>query len=155
MSGILSDAHRDHRVNGHRIEGMADNERPIQLPSDVERYVITWGADGGMYARSKPQFGGPVIYRVLPTSVTAGWALGQRNLIDQADKLGLEHPKYEATDIQIVQGLTLGLFGGVMTMPPVGIEAGQASFEFTITYEVIVPNPEQATWERSPLLFDR
>lgn len=155
MTGILSDAHRDHRVNGHRIEGMADVERPIQLPSEVERYVISWGADGGMYARAKPQFGGPVVYRVFPTSVTAGWALGQRNLIDNADLMGLEHPRYEATDHQIVQGLTLALIGGVMNVPPVGIEAGQPTFEFTITYERIIPNPEGATWESSPLLFDR
>ena len=151
MTGVLSDAHRDHRVNGHRIEGLADVERPIQLPDDVELFVVNYGADGGMYARDLPRFGGMVTYRVFPTSVTTGWAINERLKKDNASRDGTPHTFYEATDRQIVQGLTLSLEGGILKRCPQGIEAGQPVFEFVIEYEVIVPNPVGATWTRSPL----
>ena len=153
MTDVLSDAHRDHRVNGWRIDGLADVERPIQLPDDVELYVVNYGADGGMFARDLPRYGGMVTYRVFPTSRTVGWAINERLKKDNASRMGEAHTIYDATDRQIVQGLTLILKRGVLKRCPQGIEAGQPVFEFVIEYREIIPNPDGAVWDPSPLMF--
>ena len=153
MTGVLSDAHRDHRVNGHRMSGFADVERPIQYPDDVELFVITYGADGGMYARDLPRFGGMIIYRMLPTSPSTGWAIGERAKKDFATRRGTRHTFYEGVEVEMPFGLAMSLQGGLLKRCAQRPEAGNPVFEFVIEYELIVPNIDAVEWSPSPSIL--
>ena len=149
MSQVLSDAHREHWINtgvnpsagqGHRVQQLADHERPIQFPDDVELFVVTVGADGTAFFRDMPRFGGPVIYRVLPTSRTAGWAIRERANKDNASRMRTAHTLYSAVDVDVVTGLTFTCTGGRLLRAPQTREAGHNPWEFVIHYQVIIPS---------------
>ena len=145
MTGVLSNAHRDHRILGEPMTGFAEEERPIQYPSDVELFIIHIGAEGGMYARSVPTFGGEVMYRLQPESPQVAWAIRQRLFKDNADRMGIRHRIYSATEFDRARNFTARLEGGLLLRCPQVPESG-VTFEFVIRYELIVPNPDGATW---------
>lgn len=149
MAQILSNAHIEHIINGHRVEGLADEDRPIEFPGDQDMADLSTGQDGGLYGMSNPMLGGPITYRVSPTSPTARWAIQEKQSWRNAIKNGSAITIYEASHSDPVQGRTASLKGGVLLRCPDMVEPGQ-TFEFVIHYEEIIPALEGATF-RAPL----
>ena len=139
MAQVLANAHIEHLINGHRVRGLADEERPIEFPGDQDMADLQVGQDGGLYGMTSPMFGGEIIYRVEPTSPTAQWAVQQKQLWKDAVQGGKALTIYNATHANSVAGWSASLDGGILLRCPDIVEAGQ-TFEFVIRYEQITSN---------------
>ena len=145
MSQILSNAHIECIFNGHRIEGLADEDRPFEFPSPEDMVDIQVGADGGVYGMSVVQFGGPFIVRLAPNSPSAAWAITKREAWKQAQINGEAIETFSGTYADPVQGRQVTFEGGVMLRCPDMVEPGQ-TFEFAFYFERMIPNTEAGKW---------
>ena len=141
MAQILSNAHLEHIIDGHRVEGLANEDRPIEFPTGRGfNNIVRSDHDGGMYGTSLAMFGGPVIYRVTPNSPTCQWAIQRNQERKEAIKNASAIPTFaDASHANLVANWSADLSGGVLQDCPDIPEAG-VTFEFTIEWELIDSN---------------
>ena len=139
----LSHVHSILRMNGQKVEGLADDDVPIELP-DIDLAEITFGKDGAMYSNGTGRRGGEVMVKLLPTSVTAKEWLRDHAQIQNGTVL-----TYEGIWEDANLNYSTVLRGGVLTKAPAGIHPGK-NVEFTFTFEETVPQMDAAAFARSP-----
>ena len=143
MPQLLSAAHIETIINGHRFQGISDDERPYEFPSDQELVEVKMGVDGGVYGMTKPHFGGPFKIKLEPTSPSVQWCIQQRRLFDRAIEEGTPHVYYSGSYRDIAQGRSAVLSGGFLLTANQMAEQGQI-YEITFQFEKIVPNVDGA-----------
>ena len=142
MGSILSFAHIECIINGHRVQGFSDDARPIEF-SDDDLFEKKIGKDGGLYGTDTAMFGGDLTFRLEPGAVSAGWFMQQRELKNQAEINGTARIIYAGTYRDIVQGRMARLEGGVLMKAPAMSEPGQ-TYEAMITFQRIITLNEGA-----------
>jgi len=143
MNAIRSNAQRVHEINGHTITGLASDDRPIEYPTGDELVTIEVGQDGGVYGQEIPMFGGPVTYRLQPSSPSVQWFINERKARDEANINGTELTVYNGTETDPAVGESIALRGGRLLQAPHKSEPGQ-TYEAVIYYERIIPDVDAA-----------
>ena len=149
MTGILDHAHRDIIINGHRVVGFADEQRPAEWSTGEELYNAIRGKTGALQVSSNGVVGRGLTLRVLGTSDTAKWGIGQLQAYHRAVKDGTQHIIYKGTDADAVEGSSLRMEGGVLMDCPVKREP-DTTFEFSFLFEEVVPNDDGSTTSSAP-----
>ena len=147
MPTLASHLHQTLILNGHRFVNLADNERPIELPS-IEMLTHRFGKDGGMLATRTNIQGGEVMVRLLPTSQSVKFVLKQRALMNNGKRINFSG---SYSDSQL--NFTIQLVGGFLKACPPGIEP-DVDFECTFLFEQIIGNFDAAKFAAPPLLAE-
>ena len=148
---IQSFAHLDLILNGHRFEGWANEDPPIDWEFD-DLNEVSWGQDGGVYLLSKPMFGGYMTVKVFDTSPTAQWLMQQRLQRDNALIDKAEVTVFSGSFGDAVQGSSWELSGGWLENVPL-VAMPHVTFAAKIGFERITPNVDGGTY-RPPLATD-
>ena len=132
---LLSHAHIDLRLNGHRFNGWAEDDPPYEW--EIEDAVeFKEGQDGGLYGVSMPRLGGVLRLKLAPTSPSTQWCIQQEQLRKNALKQRTRLRTYAGTFADPVQGISYGLSGGAILMFPPTLVAG-LTYEPAIRFEEI------------------
>ena len=145
MSQVLSRAQIELIVNGHRVEGYADEDRPVEFPTGDEMATVQTGADGGVYATSVPMFGGAIMIRLQPASPSVQWFCNEKERWKQDNINGRPITVYEGTYSDPAQGRSATLEGGILQQCPDISEPG-ITFEIAIYFEKITPDLDSANF---------
>ena len=145
MSQVLSRAQINLVVNGHLVEGYADEDRPVEFPTGDDMAEVSVGADGGVYGTSVPMFGGPVAIRLQPASPSCQWFCNEKERWKQDNIHGRPVTVYEGTYFDPAQGRSATLEGGILQQCPDISEPGQ-TFEVVIYFERITPDLDSANF---------
>ena len=140
---ILPNAHIECIINGHRITGLAEEDRPYEFAAGEDLIETQVGADGGVYATSKPMFGGEFTIRLQPTSPSTQWFIRQKEAWKQSLINSTATVIYEGSYADPAQGRSARMEGGVLQKCPDINEPGQ-SFEVVLYFERIVVNVDGA-----------
>ena len=144
MPNQLSHLHSRLTINGNRIEGLSDNDVPVELP-DIELFTVKRGKDGTMYSMGTGAKGGPVIIRLLPTSRSAVLFLKWHSQIQTGMAL-----EFDGSWQDTENGYSSQLRGGVMTEAPSGLHPGKDA-EFKFEFEEIIPEMDGANFDPAPI----
>ena len=150
MAQLLSNAHIECIINGHRFTGLADEDRPYEFPGGDDLFNESMGQDGGLYGSSTPRLGGDMTFRLAPTSPTAQWAIGENEARKSAIINGEPFRYYSGTLADPVQGRSARMDGGILKRVPTMVEPGQ-TFEIVIAFERITSNVDGAQFN-APLV---
>lgn len=145
MPALFSNAHIELVLNGHRVLGYADEERPVEFPTAVDMAELSFGPDGGLYGKSMAQLGGDVTIRVTPNSPTAQWLVRQKMAWKESLKSGSPVTIYSGSFSDASQGRSAQLEGGILRQCPDLPESG-VTFEAIFTFEEITANVDGATF---------
>ena len=143
MADILS--HRDIEciIMGHRVEGWATDDPPIEFPS-IDLMNVETGRDGTVYGTDTAMLGGEVKLKLLPTSRTALWFLIR---LQERNK-GVKRI-FAGIYSNIALNYSVSMRGGLLKMMTPIIVQGQ-TFEPTIHFEELIPDVEAATFSPAP-----
>ncbi len=148
MTQILNNLHIDLIIDGaHRVQGLADDDRPYEFGDPGERFTITRSKnDGGMYGMSNNVFGGPFTIRLSPTSPSAQWFIARNE--EQKDNQLQSRPTriFNATLSDRVQGRFSTMKGGLLNMCPDQVEPNQ-TFEVQFVFQLIRTNNAGARFD--------
>ena len=149
---LLSHAHIECIISGHRIEGWASDDPPYDLENAGDAIEVQEGQDGGLYGNSLPALGGIFRFRVTPASPTAQWAMRE----EQTRKNNIKDKNpvrvYEMTLTDPVQGRSATCAGMViMNFPPFS-QANQ-TYEGVMRVEEIITDVDSGTFH-PPLTSD-
>lgn len=135
MAQSESFAHIECIIDGHTFTGWSDEDPPVEFDfessSDRKR-----GADGGLYSKGMPNYGGVFKFKMFPTSPTAQWAIQQEQLRKDAHLNGDPEKIYAGTYANPVDNKFYRLEGGIIDIFPAVISPGE-TYEGTIDFEVI------------------
>ena len=133
-------------INGRRFAGgWADEDQPVEFPSDDDLYDLSRSPDGGLYGINLPTFGGEVMFRFAPNSPDVQWWIQQlemkkQNLLNQS-----AHIEYSGTYADILQGRAARFEGGLLTAcPPMVVP--NTTFEVGVTFEQIISEVDGANF---------
>ena len=144
MTQIFSNAHIDCVIDGHRVEGLADEERPFDFGDGDDRFnIVRSRNDGGMYASANARVGGPFTLRLAPTSPTAAWLIERNEEQKRAQREGQAIRIFEITFSDSVQGRETRMEGCLLQKCPDQVEAG-ITFEVMFECEIIETNNDGA-----------
>ena len=144
MPNVLSHQHSRLTLNSHRVEGLALEDVPVEMPSIV-LYDIVRGKDGTMYANGTGAKGGPVMVRLLPSSRSALQFLKWHSQIQDGAVIEF-NGSWEDSE----NGYSTTLRGGYMTEAPSGLHPGQNA-EFTFEFEEVIPDVDGARFDPAPI----
>ena len=141
---------QDHRhiiclINGHRVQGWADEDVPVEFPKD-ELNNITRGRDGSLYGTDTGNVGGRVTFRVAPTSPSAHWFIKQWEKRVRGERI-----IYEGSYGDTEQGNSVSFAGGILVQAPPMIEPGQ-TYEAILEFEEIHSDIDGAQSSAPPVL---
>lgn len=135
MAQTESFAHIQLILNGHRFVAYADEDPPIDFEYESSSDRVR-GADGGLYARGMPNYGGMMTFKMLPTSPSTQWAIQQEQLRKDSHFMGTQQTYYSGTYSNPVTGVSYRLEGGVIDLFPATQIPG-VTYEGSIDFEVI------------------
>ena len=155
MAQIESFASVELIINGHRFTSWADEDPPLEFEfessSDRKR-----GADGGLYAKGMPVYGGMMTFKMFPTSPTTQWAMQREQTRKDAHFSGIPQEYFNGTYSNPITGTSYRLEGGIIDIFPAVAIPG-LTYEGTIDFEVITSlvdggtfNPPRATSAPAP-----
>ena len=145
MSQILSNAHIECIINGHRMVGLADEDRPFEFPSGEDMVDVSTGPDGGVYGTNTAMFGGPFTVRVQPSSPTAQWFMQEKESWRQDLINGTATRVYSGSYSDPVQGRSARFEGGFLQNVPDMSEPG-VTYESVVYFERIITNVDGASF---------
>ena len=58
MPQFLSNSHRHVIINGHRVVGLASDDRPVEWGYDGDNFDLERGRDGAFYGQTTANIGG-------------------------------------------------------------------------------------------------
>lgn len=140
---ILSTAHLVIRVNGHTMQAPAAEERPFEFPSGQDLVTYQEAPDGSVYGMSMPLFGGPMTFRLQPTSPSTKWFIRERGLRDAALRNGNPLTSYNGSYRDPAEGRVGTLRNGFLLQAPQMYEPG-VTYEAIIYFPLIIPNVDGA-----------
>lgn len=143
MPNYLTNRHSQLIMNGERVQGLSDDNPPIELPS-ISLVEAVFGNDGTMYARGTAIRGGEVTVHLLPTSTTAKDWLRRHAEIQNGARI-IWNGIY--TDPEL--GYDTELRGGYLMTAPTGSVPG-ANLDFVFVFEEVIPNYDNAVFEPTP-----
>lgn len=152
MAQILSHAHVEVIINGHRFTGWADEDRPVEFPNGDDMVDVKMGRDGGLYGSNIPMFGGTMKFKLAPSSPTAQWGILQKEMWKQAQINGTPTKVYEGSYSDPSQGRAASFQGGFLQAAPDMSEPGQ-TYEIAIQFERITSSVESARF-LAPLISE-
>ena len=120
---------------GHTIEGWSDADDALMLPDKVPVAVAKFGADGHMATFSTGQRGGPVMFKLLPTSPTTAYLYDHLNRQREGAEAAVWNCQASHTS-----GASISMEGGILTDGPLGPRIGSGNIadeEFEITFQRI------------------
>lgn len=141
----LNNAHIECIINGHRVTGLADEDRPFEFQTGEDMADISYGPDGGMYGTNNAMFGGTFTVRVQPASPTAQWGMKEKESWKQALLNGEATTVFNGSYADPVQGRNARMEGGILLQCPDMSEPGQ-TFEIVFQFERIITNVDAATF---------
>ena len=144
MSQILSHLHVNVILNNERIVGFAETEQPVEFPTE-ELLSLKRGADGATYGTDNAMFGGPVIFRLAPTSTGAKQFIRWRAMNDQAGRNGTAKMIFNGSYSDTFQGRTARFSGGVLMSAP-AMSVPNTDYEAIIHFDLIVGIVEGANF---------
>ena len=144
MTNQLSHIHSVLTINGSRVQGLSDDDVPVELP-DIDISEAKFGKDGTMYTIGSGMKGGEVIIRLLPTSVTASDWLREHARIQTGEVV-----KWDGVWSDSNLGYSTLMRGGVLKKAPPGIHPGK-NCEFTFTFEQLIPQFDGASFDPAPI----
>ena len=100
---ILSHAHIQCILNGHRVTGWAEDDPPYAFEFEDAAELVE-GQDGGLYGVGMPRLGGTFRFMVQPASPTVQWAMQQEQHRKNAYVTGDALRVYNGTFGDPVQG---------------------------------------------------
>ena len=143
MAQIFSNAHIDVVIDGsHRVEGLADEERPYEFSDGADMYEISRSqADGGLYAQTNAGniLGGTFTLRLQPNSPSVQWLIDRKQEIKRATIDRTKHRIFEISVKDTVQGRSTVMEGCLLAQCPDQAEAA-TTFEVMFECEVIKTN---------------
>jgi hypothetical protein len=120
---------------GHTIEGWSDADDALMLPDKIPVATAKFGADGHMAVYSTGQRGGPVMYKLLPTSRTTAFLYDHLNRQREGEAASVWNCTASHDS-----GAKIQMEGGILTDGPLGPRIGAGNIadeEFEITYQRI------------------
>ena len=132
---LLSHAHIDCLMNGHRFTGWAEDDPPYSWEYE-DAVEMTEGQDGGLYGVSMPRFGGTYNFMVEPSSPTCQWAMQQEQMRKNAHLNRSALRIYSGVFSDPVQGVSWRMEGGVIVQLP-ATRVANLSYEGSIRFELI------------------
>ena len=149
MTGILDHAHREIIINGHRIVDFADEQRPAEWSTGEELYNAIRGKTGALQVSSNGVLGSGLTIRVLASSDSAKWAVGELQAYKRAVKDGTEHTTYQGSDSDPVEGTFTRMEGGILMACPPKREP-DTTFEFSFLFETVDTTEDGSTTAAGP-----
>ena len=131
-------------LNDHRVEGLSDDDTPIEMP-DIDLVEVTRGKDGTMSTMGTNAKGGEVTIRLLPTSRTALLFMKWHSQMQNGAVINVE-----GTWEDVENGYSSVLRGGVLKTAPAGISPGK-NLEFVFEFEEILPDVDGASFDPAPI----
>ena len=141
---LLAVAHIDIILNGHQIQGPADEDKPYDLVDDGDLIDTKDGPDGAFYGTSRPRLGGDLTLMLQPTSPSTRWLINQRIARDTAIENGSPLTEINGTYEDAAQGRSFVLTGGQLVTCPKGVHPG-VTYQATIRFQRIVANFDAAS----------
>ena len=142
-SDVLAVAHIDILLNGHHVQGPADEENPYDLEDDGELFTAKDSPDGSFYGSSIPKLGGVLTLLLQPTSPTARWFMNLRSTRDNALENGLSLPIISGSYNDSVQGRKLTLTGGRLLQAP-KLAKPAITYKGMIRFQRVISNLDAA-----------
>ena len=136
MVDVISRAHIDYQVNGHRHTGFSGDPRPVEFPTGDDLVEIELGSDGTPYGMTVPMFGGPVTARLHPSSPTTLWWMSEKQQWKYDNLRGRRLTIYNGSYQDAATGVKATLRGGTILNVPDMREPGQ-TYEAVIYYAFI------------------
>ena len=136
---LLSHAHTKIVVNDHTFVGYAKEDPPYDFEVDGDLIETTIGPDGGVYGLALANFGGSLMVKLAPTSLSTQWCIQQRTLWQNDLENGSRHRIYNGTIQYMSQGSTWALRNGVIVNPD-PIFYPNATYEMSFQFGRIIPN---------------
>ena len=133
MAQLLSHAHIECIINGHRFTGWAEDDPPYEWEEEDSAEFKT-GQDGGMYGLSKPEFGGMFRFKLQPASPTTQWAMQQEQMRKNSVKSRAAVRIYSGTFNDPVASTSWRMAGGVIQNFP-STRTANLTYEGTIMFE--------------------
>ncbi len=136
------------QINGHNVTGFSDDGDALSLPT-IDIATVKRGADGIMTGASTGEKGGPVIFKLLPNSVSTKFFM---NLV--ASIQGGGRVTFDGIVNDEANGIVVKLERGLLTSAPTGPTIGKgdvANMEFTIEFERITPDYSGANFTTRPV----
>ena len=136
MTTFISVEHASVVLNGHVVQGLSTDQDSIMMP-DIEIARVERGATGTMYAASTGDKGGQFTLKLLPSSTSLRFFMGQFTLALRGAAIIWNG---QVNNAQI--GITAQLHRGVLVRGPGGHTFGKGSastMEFVWEFERIIP----------------
>ena len=131
-------------INGHTFGGWANEDPPYEFDFD-ESSDRQRGADGALYSKGMPVYGGTFTFKVFPTSQTAQWAMQQDQLRKDAHYMGTPERQYDGVLINNATSVSYRLEGGIIaTLPAVAVPG--VTYEGMIDFEKITSLVDSGTF---------
>lgn len=144
MPTILSHRHIELVINGHRFDGYADDDSPVEFP-DMELVDTQRGKDGTLYGTDTAMIGGEVTVKLLPVSQSAIRVLRWFDEIQRGARLEFEGNYGDAELNYSAQ-----MRGGFLKRCPAMIDPGK-TFEVVFEFEQIIPDMDGARFAPAPV----
>ena len=135
MAQMESFAHVEIIVNGHRFSGYADEDPPVEFEYESSSDRVR-GADGGLYGKGMPVYGGMFTFKMLSTSPTTQWAIQQEQLRKDSHMDGTPQTLFNGTYVNPSTGVSYRMEGGMIDLFPATQVPG-VTYEGSIDFEVI------------------
>ena len=135
--------HIDFTINGHRIDGWADDDPPYEFP-DIDTVEIKYGKDGSLYASDTGIQGGEVMLKLLPDSRSTKQIL--RWFAERQRGTALE---FTGSFNDTERGYSVQMKGGFLKRCPAGTSINK-TFEPVFEFEQILPDYDAADFDPPP-----
>ena len=142
MAQVISNAHIDIMIDGHRVQGLANEDRPFEYGDGSGLFNIERSeADGGLYATTNAGaiIGGPFTLRLQPNSPTAAWLIERKMELKDAVENNKAIRIFTITLSDNHQGRKTRFEGCLLDTCPDQTEAN-TTFEVMFECEKIVSN---------------
>lgn len=143
MPTQLSSVHHELILNGHRVEGYADESPPVELET-VMLAEVKRGKDGTMYSMGTGSRGASITVKLLPTSRSSAFFLRAHARIQQGAVI-----EWKGSYGDPELGFSTNLRGGVMTECPPGVTP-DATVEIKFEFEECIPDFDGARFAPAP-----
>lgn len=135
-------------INGHVVEGWADEDEALTFPSTTLANV-TRGADGKLQASSTGNLGGPVEIKLLANSKSAAWFAAKVNHLKRGGRTVFNANLIdEVNNVNVVMGN--GVLTDVMDAPSMG-QGAAGTMNYTIEFETIYPGYDATSFTTIPV----
>ena len=148
---LLSHAHVECIINGHRCVGWAEDDPPYEWEYEDAADLVQ-GAEGGLYGIGHARFGGILTLKFQPASPSTQWCMQQEQLRKNSHEMRTALRVYEGSFSDPVQGVSWQMAGGVILMFPATRVANQ-TYEARVQFEKITANVDGGTFH-PPLASD-